>query len=423
MLHQHSAQVSEKSFAGAMQSILDVEYPVQFDETIISCQEHTITPKTGTDFDQLSEIHNQDVYTLPSRSCLYIEGTISKAQGVLPTRTRLSNNGLAFLFEEVRFEINSVEIDRTRNVGIATTLKNYVSLDMEESVGLSVSGWDPSNEIALANAGKFSACIPLSKLLGFAEDYKKILLHSQQELVLIRSRNDKNCYEMTAPVTAENPIEECKIAIGKIIWKIPFVKPGDYHRLQLLRIIDCRKPLQIGFRSWELYEYPLLPTTTSQTWSIKSSTQLEKPRYVIVGFQTARKDSISKDASRFDHCNLANIKLYLDSEVYPYDNLNLNFENNHFAILYNMYRVFREIYYSKMMSHSLLSKQAFKDIAPIAVIDCSRQNERVKSGSVDMRLGFRSKHNFPAETTAYCLLIHDRVIEYNPFDNQVVKLV
>lgn len=411
-----------------MQSILDVELPVQFDERIVSYQEHTVTAKTGTNFDRMSEIryiiHNQDVYTLPSRSYLYMEGTIAATVGGPPLRTRISNNGLIFLFEEIRFELNSVEIDRTRNPGIATTLKNYVSLDPEESDSLSVSGWDPLNQsTGFVNNGKFSACIRLCKLLGFAEDYGKILLNSQQELILIRSRSDKNCYEMITPVTDANPAEECEIKIDKLIWKIPFVRPGDYERLQLLRMVDNKKLLPVCFRSWELYEYPLLPATTSQTWAIKSSTQLEKPRYVIVGFQTLRKESISKNISKFDHCNLTNIKLYLDSEVYPYDNLNLDFENNQFAMLYNMYRDFREIYYRQSMTHSLLKMDQFKDMAPIVVIDCSRQNERVKTGAVDMRLEFRSKYNFPAGTTAYCLLIHDRVIEYNPFDNRVIKLI
>ena len=35
-------------------------------------------------------------------------------------------------------------------------------------------------------------------------------------------------------------------------------------------------------------------------------------------------------------------------------------------------------------------------------------------GIVDIRLGFKFKENVSADTIAYCLIIYDRIIEYNP---------
>uniref|UniRef100_A0A6P7G456 Uncharacterized protein LOC114335717 n=1 Tax=Diabrotica virgifera virgifera TaxID=50390 RepID=A0A6P7G456_DIAVI len=48
-----------------------------------------------------------------------------------------------------------------------------------------------------------------------------------------------------------------------------------------------------------------------------------------------------------------------------------------------------------------LTMTQFGDIAPIFVIDCSRQNEAVKSGSVDMRIEIETNKNIPANTSAY----------------------
>jgi len=36
--------------------------------------------------------------------------------------------------------------------------------------------------------------------------------------------------------------------------------------------------------------------------------------------------------------------------------------------------------------------------------------ERIKSGIVDVRLDFECKENVPANTTAYCFIIYDRVV-------------
>ena len=46
--------------------------------------------------------------------------------------------------------------------------------------------------------------------------------------------------------------------------------------------------------------------------------------YIFV-LQTGRKNVMSRDVSVFDDCNLSNVKVYLNSEFYPNDDLNLNF--------------------------------------------------------------------------------------------------
>jgi len=50
----------------------------------------------------------------------------------------------------------------------------------------------------------------------------------------------------------------------------------------------------------------------------------------------------------------------------------------------------------------------------LLVIDCVRQNEFIKSATVDVRKEFDCKENVLANTTAYCLILHDRVVEYCP---------
>ena len=65
------------------------------------------------------------------------------------------------------------------------------------------------------------------------------------------------------------------------------------------------------------------------------------------------------------------------------------------------------------------SPQEFKEHAPLFVIDCSRQNDTLKTGTVDIRLEIEASANFPANTAAYCLVIHDRLVTYNPLKNEV----
>jgi hypothetical protein len=64
-----------------------------------------------------------------------------------------------------------------------------------------------------------------------------------------------------------------------------------------------------------------------------------------MGFQTDRKNNLKKDASKFNHCNLKNIKLYLNSQSYPYENLDYTRRHNRYALAYDMYARFQQSYY------------------------------------------------------------------------------
>ena len=191
----------------------------------------------------------------------------------------------------------------------------------------------------------FSVCLPLKKLLGFAEDYKKVIFYARQTLTLLRSSTDKNSYRKTDPAKAP---DDAEFKINEINWYVPFITPGDKEKLHLLGLANKSAWLSVPFRTWELAEHSSMPdSANSHTWAIKSSSQLEKPRYVIVGFQTDRKENLAKNAAEFDTVNLRDVKLFIDDECYPYINLNLDFSKSKYAFLYHMYATFRESYYQK----------------------------------------------------------------------------
>lgn len=402
------------------EEILNIQTPIVFDESIIHCEIHAHQPYASSTFNNSDEIRiavqHQDLSLLPSKSSIHICGRLVKADGAVVTTTSLANNAICHLFEEARYELNGIEIDRNKNVGITSLMKGYVSLNPGKSSLLENAGWlDVEENKSLTSAGYFDVCIPLSSIFGFAEDYHKIVVNAKHELILSRAKSDDNAVIQSAA-------EAFKILIHKVEWLIPYVTISDQRKIRLLNFIAKDPSIPMSFRTWELYEYPLLPTTTKHVWTVKTSSQLEKPRYVLLGFQTSRKNKPLKNVNHFDHCDISDVKLYLNSQCYPYGNLNLNIGQNQYALLYEMYTNFQSSYYSKD-AEPLLNKSDFKNYAPLIVIDCSKQNESLKSGPVDIRLEFEAKNNFPAETSAYCLIIHDRIVEYNPISGGVKKLV
>ena len=96
---------------------------------------------------------------------------------------------------------------------------------------------------------------------------------------------------------------------------MPYIVLSDQYRLSLLNYLNTDLEIAVGFRSWDLYEYPILPQSSKHIWTVKTSSQLEKPRFVILGFQTNRNNQAKANASNFDHCKLRNVKLYLNSQI------------------------------------------------------------------------------------------------------------
>jgi len=58
---------------------------------------------------------------------------------------------------------------------------------------------------------------------------------------------------------------------------------------------------------------------------------------IIFGLQTNKKNIMTARKTYFDICKLINVKLYLNSEFYPYDGLNLAFDKRR-VILYDIFR-------------------------------------------------------------------------------------
>jgi len=185
------------------EDILRIHEPIHFSEAISQMEFHAHRPYASSTFGNSDEIRiavqNQDLYVLPSHSSLHMTGRLTKADETsVVAKTELVNNGICFLFEKLRYELNSVEIDRCKdrckNVGLTSVMKGYASLTPRQKHSLENAGWfNVDNTGAQTDAnGYLDVNIPLKLLLGFCEDYNKIVVNAKHELVLTRSNTDQN---------------------------------------------------------------------------------------------------------------------------------------------------------------------------------------------------------------------------------------
>ena len=314
--------------------MFDIDNKITLDDSTNSYEFYSHHPFTSR-FNNNDEIRipvPEDLCIRLYDSYVYVEGRLVKLEDnkqVPATDTKFVNNGISHLFSDMRLEINGVVNDACYKPEIASTIKGLVSFNQGETIRLKNAGLCPTETSTIVDGGKFSVCLPLKILFGIAEDFKKVLVNIPIELILIRNNTDTNALICSTQ-------EQASVIIDKLCWRVPHIIPGLREEIRITKFIEKGKDAIVAFRSSELHSYPALPNTTKHTWPIKTSTKVETPRYVILGFQTKRDGDIKKDCSKFDNCDFTNIRVYLNSDRFPYENVNNSFANNQFAILYDM---------------------------------------------------------------------------------------
>jgi len=398
-----------------MSQLLSIFEGVKFDNSIIKREYHTYLPYASNTFKLNDEIripiHASDLYLDIANSYIYLEGKIA---GDLK-KSKLTNNAFAFMFREARYELNGVLLDECKDVGMTVLLKNLATMKAGEEKMLSMMGWRTVGDLFTIDpvTGTFSAAIPLNKIFGLMEDYRKLFIMSKHELILFRAKSDFDCFKGT---------DELKITLNKVEWHAAHVLLSDEIKLKMLAAIDRGKILNVPFRRWDLYEFPELRSNRKETWTIKTFSNLERPRYVIVGFQTNKRENKDASSASLDYCSITNITLYVNDAAYPYDRMDLDFDMGLIGEAYRMYVDLNTNYNNLDTPQPALTFEDFK-MNPIFCIDCSKQNDSIKLSTCDVKLDIETKQNFPEKTKCFALIIHDSLFNYNPLTGEVRKLI
>ena len=156
-----------------MAEILNVRSAVNFDESVSHYEIHAHQPYNLPQFNNNDEIRiaiqHQDLNLLPFRISLHIYGKLTQTNGGADVNTRLVNIAVCHLFEEIRYELNGIKIDRCKYVGLTTMMKGYVAYNFSQTVVLENDGWVDVGETATivdAN-GSFGIFIPLRMISWF----------------------------------------------------------------------------------------------------------------------------------------------------------------------------------------------------------------------------------------------------------------
>ena len=220
---------------------LDINERYIYDESIQSLQYFEFTPQTFANCNTVGHpikiyINAQDVYALPSKSYINIKGQLRRNDNNNPhaaaDEVALISNAITYLFTEVKYDLDSTNIEKLSSPGQITSMLGYLSQpdDFSTSAGLKYC-WNKDTTLHASSAefaasaaapaegytptrnaeynggfaarkgllfssnprGHFSFIIPLSHIFGFAE-YSKVIYGQKHTLALTRGSDNQAIY-------------------------------------------------------------------------------------------------------------------------------------------------------------------------------------------------------------------------------------
>ena len=389
-------------------------------------------------------INAQDVYTLPSKSYINIEGQLRRNDNDNPYRVddevALINNAMIYLFTVIKYDLDSTNIEKLSTPGQIASLFRYLSqpddfstsadlkycwnkdttthassAELAESAGAPGAGYTPAQTpeynagfaarkglLASSNPrGHFSFNIPLCHIFGFAE-YKKVIYGQKHTLKLTRGADTQAIYRA-------HGVPDGKVDITSISWHIPQIHLSPEYLAGMRSLVEQKLTIPISFRARSV-EQITSSQTQNFTWRLSLTGGVEKPRYIIIAFQTDKSDNQEQNPAVFDNLQLIKSYVTLNSERFPTSDIITNFNTNDYVKLYDLFDNFKKKYYGidSLVGGTQVSFPAFKTLFPLLVFDVRHQNKRLKTGVTDMQVKLFFGANVPANTNAYGCIISDR---------------
>ena len=435
--------------------IFNINKSLRIDESIESLRFVEYEPSNTSAYNESTDItidvSAQDNFVLPCKSYLLIEGVLkTAADAVYDAKANVSlvNNAIAFMFSKVTYLLNGSEVESISDPGQATTMRGILMYDenYNSSTGMSL-GWVRDmgdgtakeantghvlrNNLTINKAkGHFSFVMPLAHLFGFCTDYKQVLYGCKHTMKLSRAGNNNAILRGAASATDGAPFkvgEAGKIIINKLMWYMPHVSPSLEVKTALMEMIASKIKIDIPYRALYCESTEVPSGKSSHDWRITTQSGNVAPRWLVIGFQTARENNQEKNNAIFDHLQATKVFVTLNSDEYPGNATTQDYDFGTYRIsrAYKDFRDFKSQYIgdSYLTGSTSINMTEYTELYPLFVIDLRYQAERLKNNIRDITVHFKCAANIPASTRIYGLVISDRLFTIRSDGNRFQTII
>jgi hypothetical protein len=204
-------------------------------------------------------------------------------------------------------------------------------------------------------------------------------------------------------------VADGKITLSKLALFMPHVRPALAEKVALMKQVEANTDLPIAYRGIRC-ESNNVPESTTYNWRLAVSSGTVRPRYIIIAFQTDRSNDQTKNPAVFDHVDLEQISIAINTENYPREPAYLNFTDRQISRGFKDFFDFKSEYYGTDPMNTLcsISPIEYVDSYPIHVVDLRYQMSELQS-TQDIVVSCRVRSAVPANTQAYAVMLSDTI--------------
>ena len=167
--------------------------------------------------------------------------------------------------------------------------------------------------------------IRISDLFDVVNDLEKIIYGLGFKLILKRNNNDRALYRVNANPGAV--AYDGNIDIRDISWCVPNIDPSNDNRTIVQKSLSKKNNVDFSYYERKTF-YKNVPNATNFFFDLGMERGMQRPQYIIVGFENNNVNEQTHDASTFDVMNVTECYCKIGSEFYSEDRMNINYGTN-----------------------------------------------------------------------------------------------
>ena len=164
--------------------------------------------------------------------------------------------------------------------------------------------------------------------------------------------------------------------------------------------------------------YPMLLTSC---FDLGMESGMERPQYIIVGFENINVNGQTHDASTFHIMNVTDCYCKIGSEFYREDGMKINYGTNSFIEAFKEIVNFKKDY--KGLPHNIkpyINHRTFKSSYRIYVFDTRYQSDHIGPHPIQLNFKIRAA---VADVICHALVLTRKVVSVNSDGNKMVDIV
>ena len=269
-----------------------------------------------------------------------------------------------------------------------------------------------------AQRGHMYMMVKMSDLFDFVNDLEKIIYGLGFKLILKRKNNDRALFRVNAnPGAVAN---DGNIEIRDISWCVPSIDPSNDNRIIVQKGLNKKNNVDFSYYERKTF-YKNVPNATNFLFDLGMESGMERPQYIIVGFENNNVNEQTHDASTFDVMNVTECYCKIGSEFYPEDRMNINYGTNNYNEAFKEIVSFNKDYNG--LPHNMkpyINHRTFKSNYRIHVFDTRYQRDHIGPQPIQLNFKFSAA---VADVICHALVLTRKVISVNSDGNKMVDII